>query len=358
MDNTVDPGDWVSLDAWWSAYSQIQALGRPCNKEQLISNEWLTSYWKDLDSWWQQSKESSTSFQTATSPQVLGLDQLVDQWDELDPWWSRYSETGSEKASKISEWLSQSNDEWKTADAPFRMDPLAADLTQGHFLRGPLQPSNEMAWSQWFTQLLGQSPGLVTEVFDVVVEQAPSKIVREEQLSKEDGSFRRPDILVFHADHGISIEVKLGDENYPKTAETANLVERFHDERNWTHTLLLPEEKKHRLDSIVDVPVESQPDGQLQVKWDDPGPVNVLFWRDVTAAIRSILRQDAVVDDHWAANAYLFCAVAEQQIMEFHPQPVVERLATPTDVVDTKQPMGIADKLEEQLRYLHTRADL
>lgn len=39
-----------------------------------------------------------------------------------------------------------------------------------------------------------------------------------------------------------------------------------------------------------------------------PRPIDVLYWRDVTAAIRALLRRDDVVGVHWAASAYLFCA--------------------------------------------------
>ncbi|MFC7767847.1 hypothetical protein ACFQS5_03755 [Salinirubellus sp. GCM10025899] len=81
----------------------------------------------------------------------------------------------------------------------------------------------------------------------------------------------------------------------------------------------------------------------------------MIYWRDVTAAIRSLLRRNAVVDDHWAANAYLFCAVAEQQIMEFRPQPVIERMVALANVVDSLRPIQFAEILEKQLTYLRER---
>ncbi|QCJ48462.1 hypothetical protein FCF25_02070 [Haloprofundus sp. MHR1] len=149
--------------------------------------------------------------------------------------------------------------------------------------------------------------------------------------------------------------MKLGDENYQKTADTARLVEQHYTEQDWTHVLLLPKRKRERLTSIVEPPLKPRTDGLAQLHWEDPGPIDVLYWRDVTSALRLLLRHGTVIDDHWAANAYLFCAVAEQQLMQFQPQAVIDRLAVPTDVVDTIQPIGIAEVLEQQLTYLRER---
>jgi hypothetical protein len=289
---------------------------------------------------------------------ALWGEQLTGSWDELDPWWGVYTDTGHPTAVELADLLDQSNEEWRRSDAPFDTDPLAADLSLTRLSHGPLQPTNEMGWSRWLARLLQPSAELVTELFDVEMGQPPEEVVREDQLStyeEQDGAFRRPDILVFHATHGISIEVKLGDENYPKTAETAGLIERHYDDQKWTHALLLPKRKEERLGSIVEPPIEPQSDGQLQIEWDDSAPVSVIYWRDVTTAIRSLLRRYSIADDHWAANAYLFCAVAEQQIMDFKPHSVVRRLADPVGITDTIRPIRIADILEEQLTYLRER---
>lgn len=355
MSIDVEPSDWTCLDPWWSVYAQNLSIARNPTSMQVFGRERLAQYWDELDPWLQTPTEWSLLAQGSASARVFGLERLTDCWDELDSWWNVYAETGYETAVKISDLLEQSNDEWRNSDAPFDTDPLATNLTGEQFLRGPLQPSGEVEWSKWLAQLMRPSAALTTELFNITVDQAPSEVIREDQLSKQAGSFRRPDILLCHADRGVSIEVKLDDENYKKTAETAKLVERHYDDREWVHALLLPKGKKKRLNSILEPPLSSRHDDQLQVEWDDPGPVGVKYWRDVTAAMRSLLRRGAVVDDYWAANAYLFCAVAEQQIMNFQPQPAVERLADPANVVDTVQPIGIADTLEEQLTYLRER---
>lgn len=318
MNTEVEPDDWLSIDPWWSVYTQ----GWPAVRDP-------------------------------HSVGVLDRAGLDDCWKELDPWWDVYSEVGHETAVEVAGLLNQSNEAWRTSECPFDTDPLAADLTLDRFQHGPLQPGGEVSWSRWLGRLLAPAPALIADLFGVEVSQPPERVVRENQLSKEGGSFRRPDVLVFLGDIGVSIEVKIDDENYRKTAETARLIEQHYPDYEWIHTLLLPKSKLGRLRSIVGPPI-SQPDETPQVEWDDPGPITVLHWRDITAAARSLLFRDAAVDDHWAANAYLFCAVAEQRLLGFQPQPVVKRMASPANVVDSIQPIQLADTLEEQLTYLRT----
>ncbi|WP_254862258.1 hypothetical protein [Halovivax gelatinilyticus] len=288
---------------------------------------------------------------------VIGSNWLADGWTDLDPWWDEYADIGHETAIELANLLERSTDEWTNSNAPFDTDPLAANLTQTQLSRGPLQPGNEVEWSRWLAQLLYPSKALVSELFEVSVETPPSEVIREDRLSKHAGGFRRPDILVCHADRGISIEVKLDDENYRKTPETAALVEQHYADREWPHTLLLPKRQTGRLESIVDPSLETDSDGKRSLDWETPGPIRVLDWQDVTAAIRSVLRQGAAVDDHWAANAFLFCAVAEQHISGFQSEPSVRRLAEPRTIVDATVSVGVATSLAEQLTYLRESVD-
>lgn len=141
---------------------------------------------------------------------------------------------------------------------------MGADLTKERFERAPLQPGVEASWSRWLARLLQPSKALGTELFNLAVERAPSEVIREDHLPKQDGSFRRPDILLCHENRGVSIEVKMGDENYQKTAETARLVERHYDDRECTHVLLLPKQKRQRLASVVEPPLTQRGD-RMQV---------------------------------------------------------------------------------------------
>lgn len=358
MRTEVEATDWSEIDSWWLAYGQSRSVAQRYGSGRALAAAGMAEHWGEVDTWWESYADSSDSIRAGASALGTGTERSTDWWAQLDPWWNAYAAIGNETADEIVELLKESNEAWRRSEAPFETDPLAADLTQERLARGPLQPTNEVEWSRWLAQLLRPSGALTRELFDLLVDAPPEEVVREDQLSKradEEGSFRKPDILVFHSDHGVSIEVKLDDEHYRKTAETAALVERHYDVHDWTHVLLLPERKRQRLDTIVEQPVSSSSDGRLQVEWETPGPVAVVHWRDVTAALRSLLRRGDIVDDHWAANAYLFCAVAEQQLLGFEPLSSVKRLAEPTNAADAIRPTRITGTLEEQLRYLRSR---
>ncbi|OYR50458.1 hypothetical protein DJ73_15770 [Halorubrum sp. Ea1] len=153
------------------------------------------------------------------------------------------------------------------------------------------------------------------------------------------------------------MEVKLGDDNYRKTPETARLVERHYDDVRWDHVLLLPKRQRDRLDTVVSPSIDERPDGTREIVWDESGPVTVLYWQDIAAAVRAVLRRGDVVDDHWAANAFLFCAAVEQQIAGFQPQPTIDRMVDPSGVVETVRPIVVSETLDEQLTYLRSRLD-
>lgn len=339
------------IDRWWEATSLAQFLAHPSGSKSGLEIDALTSAWDDLDLW-------GEALATATAdPSQYDSTPQRDDWNELPSWWQTYIDIGHQTAIEIAAVLEDSNEAWKQSPGTFDTDPLAANLTRTQFERGPLQPGNEVNWSRWLAQLLTPSAALVRELFDVPVDHPPTEVRREDRLKKSEGGFRRPDILVYQADRGISIEVKLDDENFGKTAETATLVEEHYSRFDWTHTILLPERQQNRLATIVEPPVITTEDESSQVQWEEPGPVTVLHWRDVTAALRSLLRRGESVDAHWAANAYLFCAVAEQQLLHFKPAPVIRQLADPSTVVDTIQPIGMAETLEEQLTYLRMRLE-
>lgn len=349
--------DWETVDPWWVTYTTPPSIACTTETARVVDSDRLTDCWAAIDQWWHTYCETDPVVHGPTATESVVTSGVTDSWTDLDAWWDIYTATGHETAVDLAALLDQSTEAWAAAAGPFDSDPLAADLTLTRVDRGPLQPSNEMGWSRWLARVLAPSGALVAELFDVAVEGPPETIIREDRLATPDGSVRRPDILVCYPDRGISIEVKLGDEHYEKTAETARLVEQEYNDKDWTHVLLVPRWQADRLESIVAPPVTKGHDGQRRVEWADPGPIRVCYWRDVTAAIRSLLLQGTVVDDHWAANAYQFCAVAEQRLLGFQPQSVIDRLADPVTVVDALQPIALADTLAEQLSYLRSGLD-
>lgn len=311
-----------------------------------------------IDSWWAGYVESGMLVTDSDTARTVNQAWLADQWPRFDIWWDIYTETGHSTALELADVLEQSTENWSNADGPFDTDPLNAYVTNERCLRGPLQPSREEDWSQWLAQLLCPFAELVTELFGADVDHAPDDVWREDQLLNPNGKTRFADILVCYDDRGFSVEVKIADEGYRKTTDTVGLIEQQYDGREWTHVLLLPKSKTDRLRAILNTPIETDDDGRLYLDSNESEPIAVLHWEDVTESLRSILRRDAAVDDHWTASAYLFCALVEQQILGFKPRPVIERLAAPSNVVDTIQPIFFADALEKQLTYLRTRTEL
>jgi len=378
--------DWRGFERFWEAHSDMQFTSQHSASAYLLSRDETTNRWDGMKAMWQ---SQPTMVPDDVSPHVAGIQPLTRRWRELgnwehtqaqssrllddpdslaidqdqfaacwsdfDPWWDAYSESGHEAAVEIVELFEQSNTVWNEAAAPFDTDPLSSKLSEPSGLRGPLRPSGEVSWSRWLARLLRPSQALVTELFGMSIDHPPTRVDRETRIEKPEGTFRRPDILVFCGDHGVSIEVKLDDDNYRKTAETARLVEQKYDGRKWNHVLLLPKENKERLNSVVEPTIEPRSDGSQRIMWDDPEPIEVVYWQDVTAAIRTVLRQGEAVDDQWAANGYLFCAVAEQRLIGFQPLPIIERSIDSDDFVEAVRPIGMVDTLEQQLIYLTER---
>jgi hypothetical protein len=299
----IDPDDWMALDPWWSAHTQAWPATRHADSVSALDPARVADCWSELDPWWRAYADSEPHVRATATSRTLFVKQLVDAWTDLDSWWDTHTEAGHETAVDIRELLRESNEAWRQSPAPFDTDPLATAVTDDE---GPLLPRTEEGWSDWLAKVLRPSAAMVAEIFEVPVDGAPDNILREYQLAKDDGGFRRPDLLLFHEDRGISIEVKLGDEHYEKTEETARLTEHEYDDHEWHHTLLLPERKWDRLSTIVAPAVSSRSDGRPQVKWENPGPIAVVYWRDVTSAIRTLLRRGDAVNDHWVPNAYLF----------------------------------------------------
>jgi hypothetical protein len=313
--------------------------------------------WEMLDPWW-------TTFANRTAPSgnntrnvILNPARQAQVWPELDAWWSVYTETGHETAIMIRDLLVESNERWATGRGPFKSDPLATDIATERSLLGPLQPADELQWSYWLAELL-RTPTFAKQVFGRAFTDEQIAVVREDsyQRNDADGS-RRADIVFRQGRIGVSVEVKLFDTNYAKTAETAVLVEEAAQHLEWSHSLLLPKSQRGALVADVDVSLEATDDGAEYLDWDEPGPVQVVYWQDVVTAARRLLREGIVENDQWNAAAYLFCGLVEQRLLQFQPLPVIRRMADAERVTDTTRPIRLGKTLDEQLTYLQQIGD-
>ncbi|WP_435075301.1 hypothetical protein [Halorubrum sp. HHNYT27] len=315
------------------------------------------SEWEILDPWW-------TTFANRTMPHgisvrntVLNTARLAQVWRELDAWWDVYTETGHETAIAIRDLIEASNERWATGRGPFNTDPLATDVATERSLLGPLQPTNELQWSYWLAELL-RVPAFAERVFGRTFSDEHIRVAREESYDREntDGS-RRADIVLRQSGIGASIEVKLLDTNYRKTAETAGLVEDDAPHLEWSHSLVLPKSQRGALVAGVDVPIEPVDCGFEYLMWDKSQPVQVIYWRDITTAARQLLRDGLIKDDQWNAAAYLFCGLVEQRLLNFQPLPVIQRMADAERVTDTTRPIQLGATLDEQLTHLKLTVD-
>lgn len=313
--------------------------------------------WEMLDQWW-------TIFANQTGPNgnsarntILHPARQAQVWPELDAWWAVYTETGHETSIAIHDLLVASNERWATGPGPFETDPLATDIATERSLLGPLQPADELQWSYWLAELL-RTPAFAEQVFGRAFTDDHIAVVREDSYDRKgvDGS-RRADIVLRQSGTGVSVEVKLFDTNYAKTAETAALVEDAARHLEWSHSLLLPKSQRGALVADVDVPLETTDDGTEYLDWDEPGPIQVIYWRDVVAAARRLLREGLVKNDQWNAAAYLFCGLVEQRLLNFQPLPVIRRMADAERVTDTTRPVQLGATLDEQLTYLQQMGD-
>lgn len=314
--------------------------------------------WEMVDPWWTTFAGQIAPNGTNARNMVLNPARQPRVWPEFDAWWAVYTETGHETAIAIRDLLVASNERWATGRGPFDTDPLATDVATERSLLGPLQPADELQWSYWLAELL-RVPAFAEQVFGRVFADEHIEVVREDSYDREstDGS-RRADIVLRQSGIGVSVEVKLFDTSYAKTAETAALVEDAARHLEWSHSLILPKSQRGALMADVDVPLETIDGSTEYVKWDEPGPVQVIYWRDITTAARRLLREGLIENDQWNAAAFLFCGLVEQRLLDFQPLPVIQRMADAERVTDTTRPILLGATLDEQLTHLELTVDI
>lgn len=316
------------------------------------------SEWEMLDPWWTTFADQTTPIRASVRNMVLNTARQAQVWPDFDAWWAVYTETGHETAIVIRDLIEASNERWATGRGPFDTDPLATDVAIERSLLGPLQPADELQWSYWLAELL-RVPAFAEQVLSRVFTDEPIEAVREDSYEREgvDGS-RRADIVLRQSGIGVSIEVKLFDTSYAKTAETAALVEGATPHLEWSHSLILPKSQRGALVDDVDVPLETIDGGTECLMWDEPGPVQVIYWRDIATAARRLLRDGLIEDDQWNAAAFLFCGLIEQRLLKFQPLPVIQRMADAERVTDTTRPIRMGATLDEQLTHLELTVDI
>lgn len=313
--------------------------------------------WELLDSWWSIFARRTSPNGNTTRNRILNPARQPRVWSELDGWWDIFTETGHETALEIRDLLLGSNERWASGQGPFDTDPLATDVAAERSLLGPLQPVDELQWSYWLAELL-RVPRFTEQIFGCGFSDEDIEVIREDSYKREseDGT-RRADIVLRQGDIGVSIEVKLFDTRFAKTAETAALVEGANSNLEWSHSLLLPNSQRKALVDDVDVSLETTEDGTECLESHEPVQINIVYWRDIATEARRLLRDGLIENDQWNAAAYLFCGLVEQQLLNFQPLPVIQRMADAERVTDTTRPIQLGTTLDEQLTHLQSTVD-
>lgn len=277
------------------------------------------------------------------------------RWNAVDQWWSDYARDQESGLIELYNLLEKLNQTWEQSDCRFDQDPLVGDWTETSPQAGPLRTNQEENWSQWLAHLIRDSTGeYAALLFGPQFDRMPTRVRCERAYHDEELHDRRVDILAEFGGRGITIEVKIGDEHYAKTPQTAYLTEKHHRrDLEWTHYLLLPETKHGELagvfDDRLDVVEGRRP--TISASGMQECDVTVLYWSEVAQTLRETLLANSESALHWCASAYLFTTLIEEQILQFYALPSLQEYRqTSLGVSDIERLQSIEP--DDQIEYL------
>lgn len=277
-----------------------------------------------------------------------------EQWSDADTWWDEYVQSQLRDLETIGELIDAVSSQWAGNASVFTQDPLEESWRSGQQMVGPLRTNQEENWSQWLAHLIRSSDGAFMQDLFGSPEQPASAVRREVHVSSREHHDRRVDIFVEGPDRCVSIEVKIGDENYEKTPEAAYLAEtNLTACSTWNHYLLVPESKGPQLADAFNSDLKTFADARPTIVSEEFVDVAVLYWNDVAHALR-----DAITDEtaeHWEASAFSFITLIEQKIADFHSQHSVKRRTDGSTIIDIPNSDGL--DLDDQITYLTDLTD-
>ncbi|MFC4540822.1 hypothetical protein ACFO5R_02625 [Halosolutus amylolyticus] len=283
----------------------------------------------------------------------MPIDQAA-QWHVVDDWWEQASVTNTETIANLEALFESLNEQWRDSATCFDRDPLCAEWRDD----GPLRTAQEENWSQWLAHLCDTAPpSFTTDLFGVSGTESPTRVQCDVPLSSDTTHDRRADVLIQYPETGISIEVKIDDENYAKTPDTARLIEHHDRRRAWDHYLLLPKTNHEALRATTGSQLD---DGEthsiLRGTQPDEPDVTVLYWRDISHSLRQTLLTDTTATPHWQASAYSFITIIETVLCQFAPAPLITN-ATSGTTGFTDQTRLRHTPLTDQYAYLTTNTN-
>lgn len=240
-------------------------------------------------------------------------------WSAFDDWTSPASvQVVPHSWSGLDAWLQPAREAAQVVEADWvrlrrlwdlRLEPLGGDPSRVDWEKfRPLRLSREEDWSDWLAFLLETSTeGAISKRLFAKEPDAPKSHFARPRTFREtptaDAS-RRGDIVIQWASGAWShIEVKVGDQNFDKTFETALALRAKHaGSQSWNDFILIPEE------SVLD-----WEESQERMKFVGI-TVNPLIWNDVALALRCGLweERESLL---WRAWAMSFCGAIEEKLL-------------------------------------------
>lgn len=351
MSEEAGAHQWPTLDQWWDSYVELESSLLTTPTFVSIEPQRMTGKHKEIDPWWDEYVDLGA---VLNDPPNFIVDQLMaDYWADLEPWWETYIEARADDIADLESAFAESDALWEQRGRPFDADPLSTDLKQRVRAGDPINPGKEVDWSDWLAQLLRADSGeFHSELFGRAFSAPSRRVEREAYLPVPTGIDRYADILSLHESGGISIEVKIGDKNLGKTTDTTALVE---DQRygDWHHYLLLPKDDLWAVNESFDEEMVADDGDRVVIHSEKSDNITLLYWSDVSRALRTVLLKENKQDSHWSASAFLFCAQIERERLGFTPEPVIEQMGTGSNRVQSFESVSVViDDIETQVEYL------
>jgi hypothetical protein len=198
---------------------------------------------------------------------------------------------------------------WDEQLAELEGDPSRSDWTTFR----PLRTDREEDWSDWLQHFIGTSRSghFSRELFSRSGFTEDAQCALPHVIREDVTEDRRADLVIQWSNGQHSqLEVKVGDQAFSKTSETASRLEHKYPAAKWTHYILLPAED---LETWQKLPHAEAP------------LVHVFTWDDVAVALRRSLRRCAE-SRRWLTWAHGFCGLIEQKLLR-HPPATQEEIS-------------------------------
>ena len=202
---------------------------------------------------------------------------------------------------RIQQYL-ESESQWENRLRPLCGNQYTCDWSKFR----PLRRTREEDWSDWLAWLLetSQTGILADSLFAQHMECQIGAFISpkvDREVSVDD---RRADIVAtWNTDQKSHIEVKIWDENFAKTFETAKKLRKTAPGSDWNDFILIPSESEEAWNEVAQT-------------YDNFETIKVMaiLWEDIVRGLRKCLWNEHE-SIFWRAWAWTFCSMIEKEIL-------------------------------------------